>query len=215
MTAPAHQELTPEIAQQLLREELAKPQYADAAPGWLERLTRWFSTRLDLSADGTINWVTILSAVLVIGVIVAIIVLLIRAPWRRKVRHQTTDVFDLEAPTLSLADIRQKVSQAQASGDHSGQVIWGFRAIAYLTAGSADHHALDGLTALEVARKGAQDGLAPAADYQFAAEVFTRTLYGGHRSTAEDARRVQSVLDIVTAARPTEASTTNEAGLTA
>lgn len=110
-------------------EELAKPEYRDAAPSWLDTLWRNFLDWLQ-SLDGSQGeGAPVPSAViaLVIAAIIAAAVILAR-PRLNARNRRARDVFERET-ALAAADYRNRAEAAAAAGKWGDAVVDRFRAL--------------------------------------------------------------------------------------
>ena len=110
-------------------EELAKPEYRDAAPSWLDTLWRNFLDWLQ-SLDGSQGDAAPVPSpviALVIAAIIAAAVLLARPRLNARAR-QAKDVFERET-ALAAADYRNRAEAAAAAGLWGDAVVDRFRAV--------------------------------------------------------------------------------------
>lgn len=140
-----------EEARRWAEEELAKPEYRDASPGWLENLWQsileWLRSldrgpSPDTAAAGP--WIGVAIAVLIAAAII------LARPRLNARAKGTRDVFDAD-PTVSAAGYRQRAAAAASAGDWTAAVVDCFRA---LVRTAEDRNVLDarpGQTADEVA----------------------------------------------------------------
>jgi len=116
-------------AQRWAAEELAKPEYRDAAPSWLDSLWRNFLDWLQ-SLDGSPGEAGPVPSpviALVIAAIIAAAVILARPRLNARVR-QARDVFERET-VLTAADYRNRAETAAAAGQWGDAVVDRFRAM--------------------------------------------------------------------------------------
>ena len=116
-------------AQRWAAEELAKPEYRDAAPSWLDSLWRNFLDWLQ-SLDGSPGEAGPVPSpviALVIAAIIAAAVILARPRLNARVR-QARDVFERET-VLTAADYRNRAETAAATGQWGDAVVDRFRAM--------------------------------------------------------------------------------------
>ncbi|MGN7199082.1 DUF4129 domain-containing protein [Arthrobacter sp. SAFR-044] len=110
-------------------EELAKPEYRDAAPSWLDTLWRNFLDWLQ-SLDGSQGDAALVPSpviALVIAAIIAAAVLLARPRLNARAR-QAKDVFERET-ALAAADYRNRAEAAADAGLWGDAVVDRFRAV--------------------------------------------------------------------------------------
>jgi len=116
-------------AQRWAAEELAKSEYRDAAPSWLDSLWRNFLDWLQ-SLDGSPGEAGPVPSpviALVIAAIIAAAVILARPRLNARVR-QARDVFERET-VLTAADYRNRAETAAAAGQWGDAVVDRFRAM--------------------------------------------------------------------------------------
>lgn len=169
-------------ARRWAEEELAKPEYRDAEPGWVEDLwnsiLEWLGS-LDAGPgpDSTAApWIGVAIAVL-IGA--AIILARPRLNARARRAH---DVFDAD-PTVSADAYRGRAATAAAAGDWGDAVVDCFRA---LVRTAEDRNVLDarpGRTADEVAYELATSFSAEAPRLAAAARTFDGIRYGNESAS--------------------------------
>lgn len=112
-------------------EELGKPQYSDARPGWLDQLWRDFLDWLSsLEGDGTGPGTNFalpgIVAIAVVLIIVAVFVVRPRLNARRA--NRTDDIYGADA-TADADGYRRRASAAANDGDWAAAVVDQFRAL--------------------------------------------------------------------------------------
>lgn len=159
-------------------EELSKPEYRDAAPGWLDglwqQLLDWLRS-LDSSsgADGT-------PAAVLIGVGIAVVIgvaIMLARPRLNARSAPHREVFDADA-TMSASAYRVRAAAAASAGEWGAAVVDCFRA---LVRTAEDRNVLDprpGRTADEVARELAGPFSPEARRLDWAARTFDGIRYG-------------------------------------
>lgn len=183
-------------------EELAKAEYREAAPSWLQTLwndvLRWLSS-LDGSAEpaGAVPSPVI---GVVIAVIIAIAVILAR-PRLNAAPRQGRDVFEPDS-VLSPADYRARAEAAAALENWGDAVVERFRALV----SSAEARTLldpqPGRTADEAARDLAVPFHPEAARLDAAARTFDAVRYGGMAASKADYQQVASLDTALESSRP-------------
>jgi hypothetical protein len=197
-----------EDAQRAAADELAKPAYARARPGLLERALSWLGHQLThwldraFSSGGTGSghgWIAL--AVLIAVLAVVLVVIRLRyGPLRRAAKAERS-LFDEAAP-LDAAGYRKAAEAFAAEGAWAEAVRARLRAI---ITGLQERTVLDprpGRTADGAARE-AGAALPDQADALCeAARIFDDIWYGEATASAAEYRRVAAIDDAVAAARP-------------
>lgn len=183
-------------------EELAKPEYREAAPGWLETLWKslmeWLQS-MDGSADAGS---TVPSPV--IGIVIAVIIaaaVIIAKPRLNPKARQAKEVFEGNS-VLTPADYRQRAEASAAAGRWGDAVVDRFRA---LVRSAEDRTILDpqpGRTADEVARELAAPFPAEAQRLGKAARTFDAIRYGNRTADAADYQAMASLDNALEALKP-------------
>lgn len=175
-------------------EELAKPEYRDAAPGWLdafwESLWDWLQS-LDgaPSAEGTA-----VAPLIGVGIAVVIAVAIVLARPRLNARSKPPqDMFDADT-AVSASDYRKRAADAASTGEWSAAVVDCFRA---LVRTAEDRNILEprpGRTADEVAGELAAAFGVEARRLAWAARAFDGIRYG-NETADRDAYAAMAELD--------------------
>ena len=159
-------------------EELAKPEYRSAEPGWLDGLWRGFLDWLD-SLDGPSGMEGNVAAPLA-GVVIAVLIaaaIIVARPRLNARTKNVQEVFD-DDTSVSASDYRGSAAAAAAQGNWGAAVVQCFRA---LVRAAEDRNILDarpGRTADEVARELAGVFVPEARRLDWAARTFDRIRYG-------------------------------------
>lgn len=159
-------------------EELAKPEYQSAEPGWLDRLWRDFLDWL-ASLDGPAGMEGNIAAPLT-GVVIAVLIaaaIIVARPRLNARTKNPQEVFD-DDTSASASDYRDSATAAAGRGDWGDAVVHCFRA---LVRAAEDRNVLDarpGRTADEVARELARVFVPEARRLDWAARTFDRIRYG-------------------------------------
>ncbi|MFC8038669.1 DUF4129 domain-containing protein [Paenarthrobacter sp. NPDC057355] len=169
-------------------EELSKPQYPDATPGWLEQLWRDFLDWLSsLEGDGTgadTNFALPLIVILAVAlIVVAIFVVRPRLNARRASRHE--DIYGQDS-TMDADGYRTRASAAADDGDWAAAVVDQFRA---LVRSAEEREVIDvraGRTADEASAQLGQVFGAAQQRLDAAARLFDAVRYGEQGATRED-----------------------------
>lgn len=189
-------------ARQWAADELAKPEYREAAPGWLETLWKdmvdWLQT-LDGSAPAGS---TVPGPVIgiVIAVVIAAAVILVKPRLNPKAQ-QAKEVFGTDS-VLTPADYRQRAETSAAAGKWGDAVVDRFRA---LVRSAEDRTILDpqpGRTADEAARDLAGPFGAQAQRLGWAAGTFDAVRYGNRAADAADYQAMASLDKALEALKP-------------
>jgi hypothetical protein len=158
-------------------EELAKPEYRDADPGWLadvwESVMDWLRALDGPGADGTAAapWIGV-----IIVVLIGAAIILVRPRLNAKAKRPT-DMFDAD-PTVTATAYRGRAAAAASAGDWNAAVVDCFRA---LVRSAEERNVLDpraGRTADEVARELATPFSPKARQLGEAARTFDGVRYG-------------------------------------
>ena len=183
-------------------EELAKPEYRDAAPSWLDTLWRNFLDWLQ-SLDGSSgDAASVPSPViaLVIAAIIAAAILLARPRLNARAR-KTRDVFASE-PAMSATDYRNRAEAAAAAGKWGDAVVDRFRAV---VRSAEDRTILDpqpGRTADEAARALSVPFNAESGRLLLAAAVFDGIRFGNRAAGRADYQEIVGLDSALEAMKP-------------
>lgn len=195
---------TAEQARRWAAEELAKPEYRDAAPSWLESAWRdfleWLRS-LDGGSPGDPAQVPAAVIALVIAAIIVAAVILARPRLNARIRR-TREVFERDA-ALRAADYRARAEAAAAAGNWGDAVVERFRA---LVRSAEDRAILDpqaGRTADEAARALALPFGPEALRLERAAAVFDGIRYGNRAAGSADYQAMAALDATLEASRPT------------
>ncbi|HAG60661.1 MAG TPA: DUF4129 domain-containing protein [Arthrobacter bacterium] len=175
-----------EEARRWAQEELAKAEYRDAAPGWLDSV---WADILDWlrSLDGGPGPGTSVAAAW-IGVAIAVLIgaaIILARPRLNAKAKRAGEVFDAD-PTVGAAAYRGRAAAAAAAGDWSAAVVDCFRA---LVRTAEDRNVLDarpGRTADEVAHELALPFSVAALRLAAAARTFDGIRYGNETAGQAD-----------------------------
>ncbi len=173
-------------ARRWAEEELAKPEYRDAAPGWLDSvwadLLDWLRS-LDSGSGpdstGAAPWIGV-----AIAVLIGAAVILARPRLNAKAKR-AGDVFDSDA-TVSADAYRGRAAAAAAAGDWSAAVVDCFRALVRTAEDRALFDARPGRTADEVAHELATPFPSEAGRLTDAARTFDGIRYGNESASQTD-----------------------------
>jgi hypothetical protein len=159
-------------------EELAKPEYQSAGPGWVDELWRGFLDWL-ASLEGPTGVEGNVAAPLT-GMVIAVLIaaaIIVARPRLNALTKNAAEVFD-DDTSVSAADYRGSAAAAADRGDWGTAVVHCFRA---LVRAAEDRNILDvrpGRTADEVARELAGVFVPEARRLDRAARTFDRIRYG-------------------------------------
>lgn len=193
-----------ELAREWARTELSDPAYAQARPGWVERLARWLLDRLaELQVPGGLAPGRGLGLVLLLALIaVVVVVVLGRTGLVRRAGRAT-------GAGAVLDDVRRSSGEHRALADRAAeQAQWAvavrerFRAVARSLEERAVLDERPGRTAHELADEAGRV-LPPAAEgLVAAARVFDDVWYGGRPATAAHDQQLRRLDEQVARSRP-------------
>jgi len=186
-------------------EELAKPEYRDAAPSWLDTLWRnfldWLQSLDGSSGDAAPVPGTVIA--LVIAAIIAAAIILARPRLNARAR-KARDVFASET-AMSATDYRNRAEAAAAAGKWGDAVVDRFRAV---VRSAEDRTILDpqpGRTADEAARALSVPFNAESGRLLLAAAVFDGIRYGNRAAGRADYQEMMGLDAAVEAMKPVPA----------
>ncbi|GGH97779.1 DUF4129 domain-containing protein [Arthrobacter liuii] len=189
-------------------EELAKPEYREAAPSWLDTLWRnfldWLQS-LDASPAGNAP-VPSLVIVLVIAAIIAAAVILARPRLNARAR-QASDVFERET-ILAAADYRDRAEAAAAAGKWGDAVVDRFRAVVRSAEGRTILDPQPGRTADEAAQALSVPFNMESRRLARAAATFDAIRYGNRAAGSADYQEMAGLDATLDAMRPAPARST-------
>ncbi|MDQ0768545.1 hypothetical protein QF031_001294 [Pseudarthrobacter defluvii] len=183
-------------------EELAKPEYREAAPSWLDTLWRNFLDWLQ-SLDGSPGDAAPVPSpviALVIAAIIAAAVILARPRLNARAR-KARDVFEREV-TMSAVDYRNRAETAAGAGKWGDAVVDRFRAV---VRSAEDRTILDpqpGRTADEAARALSVPFNSEAARLARAAALFDGIRFGNRAAGSSDYQEMVGLDAALEATRP-------------
>ena len=189
-------------------EELAKPEYRDAAPSWLDTLWRNFLDWLQ-SLDGSSGDAAAVPSpviALVVAAIIAAAVILARPRLNARARKDR-DVFERET-AMSAADYRTRADAAAAAGNWGDAVVDRFRAV---VRSAEDRTILDpqpGRTADEAARALSEPFGSQSGRLARAAAVVDRIRYGNRAAGSADYQEMAGLDAALEAMKPIPAGST-------
>ena len=191
-----------EEARRWAAEELAKPEYRQAAPGWLESfwegILEWLRSLDASSADAGPLPSSLIG--IAIAVVIAAGVMLARPRLNAKVR-QAREVFGMDSP-LTAADYRQRAETAAAAAKRGDAVVDRFRALVRSAEDRTILNPQPGRTADEVARELALPFGAYAHRLSHAARTFDAVRYGNHPALQADYLGIAGLDAELESARP-------------
>jgi hypothetical protein len=190
-------------ARRWAQEELSRPEYARARPGWFERLLDWLNDHLHRVSGGTgLGSGRLLALVVALIVALVVVVLLLRRNVRSRVAAAESAPSVLGDTTRSGAQHRQLAEQAFAAGRYDDAVREWLRAIARRLDERGLLDPQPGRTADELAAEAARLLPVVAAELGWAAGAFDAVSYGARRARPEEAERMGRLDAAVEAARP-------------
>lgn len=194
-------------ARRWAQEELSRPEYARARPGWFERALDWLNEHLHRVAAGTgLGSGQLLAVVLAFVVAVVVVVVVLRRNVRARVATVSTAPSVLGATTLSGAQHRRLAEQAFAERRYDDAVREWLRAIARRLDERGLIDPQPGRTADELAAEAAHLLPAVGAELGWAAGTFDAVSYGARRARPQDAERMRRLDAAVEQARPASAA---------
>ncbi len=193
-----------EQARRRAHEELSKPEYAEAGPGWLKRVLVWALERIDELLDAS------RAAIDPAGRLVAVATLVLVAGFLIVVHRRIGRIArgTPREPTLFLGRARTAAEHRQAADAHADAGRWEEAVRERLRAvvrALEERGLLDprpGRTALETAADGGAVLPGCAAGLRTGAELFDAIWYGGARADASDYAALLMLDRQVAAARP-------------
>ncbi|MEV4988381.1 DUF4129 domain-containing protein [Pseudarthrobacter sp. LMD1-1-1.1] len=195
-------------ARQWAAEELAKPEYRDAAPSWLDALWRNFLDWLQ-SLDGSPGDAAPVPSpviALVIAVIIAAAILLARPRLNARAR-KASDVFERET-ALTAGDYRNRAEAAAAAAQWGDAVVDRFRAV---VRSAEDRTILDpqpGRTADEAAQALSVPFAGESRRLARAAATFDGIRYGNRAAGSGDYQEMVALDAALGAKKPAAAGST-------
>ncbi|WP_426996361.1 DUF4129 domain-containing protein [Pseudarthrobacter sp. N5] len=191
-------------ARRWAREELSKPEYRNAEPGWLDtawkQLMDWLHS-LDGSGTGLDGTVAAPLVGVAVAVLVGIAIVLAR-PRLNARRRPPSEVFDAGI-TVSSAGYRARAAAAAARQDWRAAVVEQFRAV---VRAAEDRDILDprpGRTADEMAAQLAGAFNPAAGPLNEAAHVFDAVRYGGADADSGDYVAMVGLDHLLASLKPT------------
>ncbi|MDQ0922816.1 hypothetical protein QF038_001324 [Pseudarthrobacter sp. W1I19] len=191
-----------EEARRWAAEELAKSEYREAEPGWLDSLWRSFLDWLQ-SLDGPAGAdAPVPSPVIgiVIAVVIAVAVILARPRLNPKAR-QAKEVFEPDN-ALTAPDYRQRADASAAAGKWGDAVVDRFRAVVRSAEDRVVLEPQPGRTADEAAFALSRPFPAEAARLDHAARTFDAVRYGNWTPGSQDYAAMKRLDTDLEAARP-------------
>ncbi|MCD2195021.1 DUF4129 domain-containing protein [Actinomycetospora endophytica] len=193
-------------ARELAAQELAKPAYRAAEPGFVQQVGQWLLARLsDLVELLTSTRAGGAGGVLVVLALIVVLVVVVRWRLGRAARTARVGSAALDPTGTTAADHRRRAAEHEAAGHHDEAVREWMRA---LVRGLEERDLLAtraGRTAGEAAREAGAALPAAAEAIADAARCFDETVYGGHPADADAVARVRAADETVRATRPVPA----------
>lgn len=195
-----------EEARRWAAEELAKPEYREAAPSWLSTVWQDFLDWLGSLGGSAEPGAAVPSPIIgiVIALVIALAVILAR-PRLNAAARQSRDVFESDTG-LDAADFRLRAEASATSGHWEEAVVDRFRA---LVRAAEERTVLDpqpGRTADEVARELALPFSPQAPRLQQAAAAFDAVRYGNYSADRSDYQEMVRLDEDLAAAKPAQLS---------
>lgn len=190
LRAPVEVPATPDAdsARRAAAEELSKPVYRHQTTGLWERIWQWLTEHLDLrsAVPGAPPWLSVLLvAALAITLLAALVVLVTRITWARRVARTDASLFEDDRDAAALT---RAADDAAGQGDWARAVVERFRAVVRSLDERGVIEDYPGMTAHEAARLASGHLAALAGQMDEAARLFDAVRYGRIEPTsAEDA----------------------------
>ncbi|MFC6714810.1 DUF4129 domain-containing protein [Branchiibius cervicis] len=193
--------IDPDHARDLLRRELANPEYAPQR-NWLQEAKDWIIEHvLDPILRHASSAPGIVVAVLLVLLAIAVGYSLTRFRARRAAPESVGDVVFTDA-TATAARLRASAAAAALRGDFTGAYLDYFRALARSGQERALVPADPGLTAHELGRPLADHFPAESGEIERAADGFDLFRYGEVPASEADVTRIRGLDERLRAARP-------------
>lgn len=182
-------------ARNWLLEELAKPEYAAAAPSLFDILSQqffeWLMRLFQPGESVPLDWLpVVLIGLVIVGLVVALFIWGIPRVNRRS--RKATGLFG-ENDRRSAAELRRAAADAAAAGDWTSAVLEEFRAIARSLAERTIVLASPGTTAHDFAGRASTAFPAESGDLAEAADGFDRVRYLGQDGTARQYEQLRAL----------------------
>ncbi|GAA1689573.1 hypothetical protein GCM10009792_07100 [Microcella alkalica] len=191
-------------ARDLLLDELAKLEYAQAQPTWFDLLTQsiieWFANLEFGGTGGLPLGVLLVGGVLIALAVIAALIIYGLPRWRRRSRAGD-DLFG-ESDARSARELRRNAAAAAARDDWHTAIADRYRAIARSLDERTLVALLPGTTAHAVARQAARAFPDAGADLEAAADLFDGVRYLAHDGDRDGYERVRALDDRLVGATP-------------
>jgi hypothetical protein len=186
-------------------EELAKAEYRDAAPSWLDTLWRNFLDWLQSLGGSPGDAAPVPSPVIAVVVAAIIAAAIILARPRRHARaRQPKDVFESE-PAMAASDYRDRAAAAAGAGKWGDAVVDRFRAVVRRAEDRAILDPQPGRTADEAARALSFPFNSEAVRLARAAATFDGIRYGNRAAGSGDYQEMVELDTILDGMKPAPA----------
>ncbi|PWJ26097.1 uncharacterized protein DUF4129 [Branchiibius hedensis] len=193
--------IDPDHARDLLRQELANPEYAPQR-NWLQEAKDWFINHvLDPILRHANSAPGIVMTILLVLLVIAVGYSLTRFRARRAAPSVAEDLVFTDA-TATAAQLRTSAAEAAARGDYTRAYLDYFRALARSGQERALVPADPGLTAHELGRPLAGCFPAESGEIERAASGFDLFRYGEVPASEADVNRIRGLDERLRAARP-------------
>lgn len=191
-------------ARRWAQEELARPEYARARPGWLQRLVGWLRNHLErISGSTGLGAGQLLALVLFAVAVVVVVVILLRRNVRRGGGPAGRGSAQVLGDTaLTGAEHRHRAAAAMADGRYDDAVREWLRAVARRLDERGLLDPQPGRTADELASETARLLPALSGELAWAAAVFDAVSYGSRPAVVSDAERMQGLDSAIETSRP-------------
>jgi cell division protein FtsL len=188
------------------REELARPEYANARPGLFDRVVGWIRDHLDrVSSSVGLSAGQLLALLLILVVAAAVLVMLVRRNVRTRVVSERRSHAVLADRPLSGAEHRRLAEEATIAGRYDDAVREWMRSLARRLDERGLIDPRPGRTADELAVEAGRLLPGLAADLSAGARIFDDVSYGLRPAGAAQAELLRHLADAAEVAGPARA----------
>ncbi|TWE12053.1 DUF4129 domain-containing protein [Rudaeicoccus suwonensis] len=194
----------PTQARDLLRQELAKPVYADDR-SLTQRIWDWATEHLHTLLTGVGETLPAYVLAPALLILVAVVVYAATRLRRRRARPAATPAVGvLHEVDLTAEQLRQRAADAEALGDHAGAAVDFFRALARQGEERALLPPSPARTAHETGVRMTEFFPQRSSELSWAADVFDRVRYGHRSVDAHDVARLRDLDEQIRRERPVQ-----------
>lgn len=189
-------------ARELLRQELAKPDYRERK-GLVQRIVEWIQDRLQdlLSHQGG----TLPSLAWIVGLLLFLLIVVLAVTYLRPGRTQARGEFHegvLGEQTMTAEELRRRAAEHERSGEFTPASIDYFRTLAVRSVERALVDVAPGLTAHDIAHSLSRRFTDSDSELRACAATFDAVLYGGRAADARDCARIRDLEQQLAGTRP-------------